>query len=151
MQRAGTAVGVGLLAGIAGTLAISLSQKIEMSLTHRQPSTAPADAVEKTLDVKPTDETKRPAVAHRVHWAYGIAWGLARGGFSLLGMHGWRATLAHFGAVWGGSLVLLPALKLAPPVTEESPKAIAIEGLHHAVYAAGAGLAFDAIMNEQLI
>ena len=38
------AIGKGLMAGAAGTLAITLSQMIEMKITKRKPSTAPADA-----------------------------------------------------------------------------------------------------------
>jgi hypothetical protein len=40
---------------------------------------------------------------------------------------------------------MLPKFKVAPPVTEEDPKAIAIDGFHHAVYAITAGLAYDAL------
>ncbi len=46
--RLGTAIGKGLIAELAGTLAMTLSQMIEMKTTKRKPSTAPADAVKKT-------------------------------------------------------------------------------------------------------
>jgi len=65
---------------------------------------------------------------------------------SLAGLKGWPATLAHFTAVWGGSMIMLPKLELAPPVQERPPKTLLIEGLHHAIYAAVAGCVFDAIM-----
>lgn len=142
----GTAVGVGLVAGLAGTIAITVSQSIEMKLTKREPSTAPADAVGKTLDIEPTEESKKPALAQKVHWTYGTGLGIARGLMCLAGLKGWPATLAHFTAVWGGSMVMLPKLELAPPVQERPPKTLLIEGLHHAIYAAVAGCVFDAIM-----
>jgi len=41
------------MASAAGTLAINLSQMIEMKITKRKPSEAPVEAAEKVLDVKP--------------------------------------------------------------------------------------------------
>jgi hypothetical protein len=40
---------------------------------------------------------------------------------------------------------MLPAFKVAPPIYEEEPQAIAIDALHHAVYAITAGLTYDAL------
>lgn len=144
-DQLGTAIGVGLLAGLAGTLAITLSQTIEMKLSGRQPSTIPADAVSQTLDIQPVNEASKSRLANQVHWAYGTCWGVARGLLSLAGLKGWPATLAHFVAVWGTSMIMLPALKLSPAVNEREPQELAVDGLHHAVYAAAAGLAFNAI------
>jgi len=147
-RQVGTAIGVGLLAGLAGTLAISLSQKIEMKITQRKPSTTPADAVEKTLDLKAADEGKKTALSHKIHWVYGTCWGVTRGLISLTGIRGIPATVLHFTAVYAKELTLLPGLHLTPPVTEQSAKTIAIDALHHAVYATAAGCAFDPIMNH---
>ncbi len=69
-----TAMGKGLMAGAAGTLAITLSQMIEMKITERRPSTAPADAAEKVLDVKPATEGDKQKFSQEVHWAYGTTW-----------------------------------------------------------------------------
>lgn len=44
LEKAAKAIGIGLMAGLAGTAAITLSQTIEMKLTKRPPSTAPVDA-----------------------------------------------------------------------------------------------------------
>lgn len=145
LEKLGTAIGVGLLAGVAGTIAITLSQTIEMKITKRKPSTTPADAVEKTLDLKAVDELEKPKVSQEIHWTYGASLGITRGLLSLAGLKGWPATLAHFSAVWGGSMIMLPALELAPPVKEQKPKTLLIDGLHHAVYAIVAGFIFDAI------
>jgi len=66
-----TAMGKGLMAGAAGTLAITLSQMIEMKITKRKPSEAPAKAAEKVLDVKPATEEDKSKLSQEVHWAYG--------------------------------------------------------------------------------
>lgn len=148
LNELGTAIGIGVMAGIVGTAAITISQMIEMKIDKREPSSAPADAVSKVLDMQPTDEEKKAKVSEQIHWAYGTSWGIVRGLISLTGLKGWKATLAHFAAVWGTENVMLPSLDLAPPATEESAKTISIDGLHHAVYAVAAGLAFDAIAKK---
>lgn len=148
LDQFGDAIGVGIVAGLVGTVAITLSQLIEMKITKREPSTAPAEAVSKVLDVQPASEEAKQKVSQEVHWAYGTSWGIVRGLVSLTGLKGWPATIAHFAAIWGTSMVMMPALKLAPPVTEEDPKTIAIDGVHHAVYAVATGLIFDAIRRE---
>ncbi len=145
LRDLGTVIGIGILAGLAGTVAITLSQTAEMSITKRPPSTVPADAVSKVLNVKPTKKRKKEIVSQEIHWTYGTAWGIPRGLFALFGLRGWPATLAHFVTIWATGLVMLPKLNLAPPITEQDAPTIATDALHHAVYAIGTGLAYDAI------
>ncbi|MPR32018.1 hypothetical protein [Salmonirosea aquatica] len=150
VKEISTALGAGLIAGLAGTAAITISQMIEMKITKRKASDAPTKAVAKVLDIKPVNKGEKAKVAQEIHWTYGTAWGAVRGLLSLVGLTGSPATVAHFAGVWGTGLVMLPSLDIAPPITEEKPKAIAIDVLHHAVYAAAAGLVFDAIMEKDL-
>ena len=139
------AIGAGVLSGLAGTVAITASQLIEMKLTDRKPSSAPVKAVSKVLSVKPTNKGVKQQVAQEIHWTYGTVWGIPRGLMAMAGLHGWPATMLHFAAIAGTAMTMLPKLELAPPITEQEPKAIAIDALHHAVYAVVAGLAYDAI------
>ncbi|WP_198170248.1 hypothetical protein [Mucilaginibacter arboris] len=148
LNELGTAIGIGVMAGIVGTAAITISQMIEMKIDGREPSSAPADAASKVLDMQPANEEKKSKVSQQIHWAYGTSWGIARGLISLTGLKGWKATLVHFAAIWGTANVMLPALEVAPPATEEDAKTISVDGLHHAVYAVAAGLAFDAIAEK---
>jgi hypothetical protein len=141
----GSAIGKGLLAGLAATAAITISQMIEMKITGRKPSEAPVKVASETTGVKPVNEAQKEKVSQEIHWAYGTSWGVARGIIGLTGLKGIPAALAHFAAIWGTSMIMLPAFKAAPPVTEEDPQAIAIDGLHHAVYALTAGLVYDAL------
>ncbi len=145
MGELGSAIGKGILAGLAGTAAMTLSQMIEMRITKRAPSDAPSKAVSKVVDVKPVSEAEKDKVNNEIHWTYGTTLGISRGLISLTGLKGFPASLLHFGVVWGASLVMLPALKVAPPVTEEEPKSIAVDALHHAVYALVTGYAYDAL------
>ncbi|MGN6247581.1 MAG: hypothetical protein ACTHNG_04455 [Ginsengibacter sp.] len=148
MAQLGTAIGVGLLAGLAGTIAMTVCQRIDMEITGRKGSDTPATAVREALDIKPVSESKTKELASRVHWVYGTSLGLMRGLMNLFGLNGMEATTLHFALVWATELVMLPSLRVAPPLTKEAPKAIAKDAMFHGIYAVGTGLVFDAIMNE---
>ena len=139
------AIGAGVLSGLAGTIAITISQLIEMRLTNRKASSTPIEAVSKVLDVKPTHTDTKEKVSQEIHWVYGTVWGIPRGIMAMVGVTGWPATVLHFTAITGTAMTLLPKLKVVPPITEQSPKAIAIDALHHAVYTVVAGLTYDLI------
>ena len=139
------ALGKGILAGLAGTLAITASQMIEMKMTHRKSSDTPAKAAEKVLNVEATDKEHKDQFVQQVHFTYGTAWGVMRGALDLAGLKGFPATAAHYSVVWGTAMTLLPSLKLAPPVTKWGAEEIAKDGFHHLVYATVAGLVYDAI------
>jgi len=139
----GTAIGIGLLGGLAGTAAITLSQTIEMKITKRGPSEAPIKVVKQTAGVAPATEEDKQKVSHEIHWTYGTSWGIARGLIGLTGLRGVAATVVHFASIWTTALIMLPAFKASPPVSEQKPKAIAIDALHHAVYATAAGLVYE--------
>ena len=149
LAELGTVIGVGLMAGLAGTLAITISQMIEMKITGREASDTPANAVREVLDIKPVTESKAKEVSNKIHWVYGTSLGLIRGALGLAGLRGLSATAIHYAAIWGGELLMLPALKVVPPVTKEKPKAIATDGFHHLVYAIAAGVAFDTIYEKK--
>jgi hypothetical protein len=72
------AVGKGLFAGAAGTVAMTVSSTIEMKLRRRPPSSAPARAAAKLLGVEPVDEKAEARFSNIVHWGYGTAWGCVR-------------------------------------------------------------------------
>jgi hypothetical protein len=139
------ALGKGIIAGLAGTAAISVAQMIDMKVTGREPSDAPAKAVNKVLNVEATDEEQKEKFIQEVHWTYGTLWGLARGVLDLMGVRGARACAAHWAAIWGTEMIMLPSLKVAPPVKEWGGKEIAKDGLMHVVYAVAAGTVYDAI------
>jgi hypothetical protein len=139
------AIGKGLMAGAAGTLAITLSQMIEMKITGRKPSEAPADAAEKVLEVKPETEEDKQQFSQQIHWAYGTSWGIPRGILSLIGLKGLPATAIHFATIYSTALIMPAQLKVVPPLKEWNVKEFVVDALHHAVYAIAAGLVYDAM------
>jgi hypothetical protein len=68
-----------------------------------------------------------------------------RGLLGATGMPAAKATAAHGAAVWGSAAVTLPALEVAPPVVFWPREEIAIDVLHHTVYAVATGLAYELI------
>ena len=137
------AFGKGVFAGVAGTAAMTISSTVEMKLRDRAASSAPAQAAAKVLGVEPVDEGSEARFSNLVHWGYGATWGGARGLLAAAGFSGPAATTAHLGAVWGSEQVMLPALGVAPPITEWGAKEVAIDALHHLVYAGATGIAYS--------
>ena len=137
------AFGKGVFAGVAGTAAMTISSTVEMKLRDRAASSAPAQAAVKVLGVEPVDEGSEARFSNLVHWGYGAAWGGVRGILAAAGLSGPAATTAHLGAVWGSEQVMLPALGVAPPLTEWGAEEVAIDALHHVVYAGATGIAYS--------
>ncbi len=142
------AVGRGLFAGAAGTAAMTVSSTVEAKIRDRGSSSAPADAAGKVLGVQPRDEAGEARFSNIVHWSYGISWGAARGLLHAAGIDGPAATAVHFGAVWGGAQVMLPALDVAPPPWASPKEEVAIDAFHHAVYAIATAVAFAALQRD---
>jgi hypothetical protein len=136
---ASTLIGRGLLSGAAGTAAMTAVQMVEMKGQGREPSTTPAEAVEKVLDVEPQGQEAEQRLSNVTHWAYGTAWGIPRAALGAIGLRGLWGTALHFGMVWGSALVMLPHLGLAPPAPRWGKEELGKDALRHAVYALVAG------------
>lgn len=136
-------LGIGLVAGLVGTAAITLSQLIEMRIRGRDASKTPARAAEKIFGIQPVDEEAEMRLSTITHWGYGTSWGTFRSALGVVGVHGPLATSLHFGAIYGTALVMLPGLQLAPPPKEWGAKEIGIDAWHHLVYGVAAGLTYD--------
>jgi hypothetical protein len=135
-------VGKGLFAGVVGTAAMTVSSTLEMKMSGRPASNAPADAAGKVLGVEPKDEKGEARFATLVHWGYGTGWGTVRGLIGAAGLKGLAATSAHLGAVWGAEQVMLPALDVAPPFWTWGAKEVGIDAFHHLVYATATSAAY---------
>lgn len=169
LAKGGGIIGKGLIAGFAGTVAITISQMIEMSITKRSMSDAPAKVGGKALGVEPrgkaelekkkaksdTDEapedlkeeveSNKEQFEQLMHFGYGTGWGVVRGALDLTDIRGVRASAIHYGAIWSAAQIMLPANNVAKPITQWSAKQIAVDLFHHAVYAFAAGAVYDAM------
>ncbi len=143
LADAAASTGVGVLAGLAGTAAMTVSSTVEMKINDREASTTPADAAGAVLGVKPTDDAGAARFGTAVHWGYGAGWGAVRGLLAAIGLRGPAAAVVHYGLVWGGEQVVLPATGAGKPVWSYGGAALATDAGHHAVYAAATSLAYE--------
>ncbi len=143
-ERVASSIGKGLVAGVAGTAAMTVSSTLEAKLRHRPPSTAPARATQKVLGIAAFEDAIAQARFNDLsHWGYGTSWGIVRGLLDAAGLAPQPATAAHGAAVWGSAQVMLPALDVAPPSIFWGIDEVAIDMFHHAVYALATGIAYE--------
>ena len=141
-----TAIGRGLVAGLAGTAAMTISSTVEARLRGRAFSTAPARATAKVLGIREFDSDLAQARWNDLsHWGYGTGWGVLRGLLAATPLSARAATVTHGAAIYGAAQVTLPALEITSPSIFWGLDEVAIDAFHHAVYATATGLAYAAI------
>lgn len=139
----------GLLAGIIGTVFMTLSSETEMHLRGRQPSVTPGRAANKVLGivgVPQLEGTALQVLSTWTHYLYGAAWGLVL--WVLLSSFELSIAAAlplFFLIVWGTEQIQLPALGLTPPSWKWGAKEVAIDLWHHVVFAVGAIVGWAAV------
>jgi hypothetical protein len=139
------ALGRGLLAGLAGTIAMTASERLEMAVSGRSPSTVPGQVGAHLLPGRdPESATDVQRLNGPVHWAHGISMGALRGALDVAGVGGREASVAHFALVWGGDAALYQALGIARPPWRWDVDALTTDVLHKGVYAAVTGAVYEA-------
>jgi hypothetical protein len=139
----------GVASGVAGTVAMTAFQKlVEMPLTKRGESYAPADFAEKItpLDV-PTHEGRR-RLNYVTHFSLGMMWGAAYGIAALKGLRGQKAVHTVFGVVYTGDVLLNTALGLYSP-TQWSKKDLIVDVVDKYVQAQATGAVFDRVLDPE--
>ncbi len=137
----------GALAGVAGTVLMTAFQKfVEMPLTRRDESYAPANFAEKVTTVDfDTDEGRR-RLNYVTHFSLRAMWGAAYGIAAAQGLRGERAVNNVFAVVYVGDVLLNTVLGLYRP-KRWSRKDIAVDVLDKYVQAQGTGLVFDCLLD----
>ena len=148
-EKFASSIGKGLVAGFAGTAAMTVSSTLEAKLRGRAPSSAPARATAKVLGIASFEDAIAEARFNDLsHWGYGTGWGVVRGLLDAAGLSPRKATAAHGAAVWGSAQVTLPALDIAPPSIFWPKEEIAIDAFHHSVYALATGIAYQLLSSR---
>jgi len=140
LTNAAQLAGLGLFAGLIGTLAMTLSQKAEMAITQREASDTPAKAVQTITGVDVPDPKQEQDLSTAAHVAFGT--GLGLGLAALAKVPEPARGVAFFAGAWGAGTALITALGLSDPPTRWGGNKLAIDLGHHAVYAATAAAAF---------
>lgn len=137
----------GVLAGLAGTVVMTIFQKfIEMPLTGREDSYAPANFAEKVLPIHPQTHEGRWRLNYATHFALGTMWGAAYGVAANAGLRGQRAVAAVFAVVYTGDVLLNTALGLYHP-SRWSFQDTAIDVAGKLVQAEATGAIFDRFLS----
>ena len=119
----------GLAAGLAGTAALTVSQRIEMRITGRPASDLPARVAEGVLGISPRGR-QRELVATATHWFNNTSSGLGRAALGAVGLRGLPAAVGTFGLYLGGAALLFTRLGVAPALPRP------VDLAHAGVYAA---------------
>ncbi len=142
-ESVGAAVGRGVVAGLAGTAVMTAFQKlVEMPITGRPESYAPADFAEKVLPIPRTSGGARRVVNYTAHFGIGAMWGMAFGLAERSGLRGQRAVATVFAAVYTGDAILNTALGLYKP-WRWSPQDWVIDVGEKLIQAEATGFAYE--------
>jgi len=137
-----------MLAGIGGTVVMTAFQKlVEMPLTGRDDSYAPADFAKKVLPISPSTDRGRTQLNYATHFALGGMWGAAYGIAARAGLRGQRAVAAVFAAVYTSDVILNTVLGLYEPSTW-SMEDWAIDIGEKLLQAEATGLIYDRLLAE---
>ena len=142
-------IGRGVVAGVAGTVVMTAFQKlVEMPLTGRGDSYAPANVAEKVLPVRARTAQGRRRLNNATHMMLGTMWGAAYGLAARKGLRGQRAVNTVFGVVYTGDVLLNTALGLYRP-TRWSSRDWLIDVVDKYVQAQATGAVFDRILDPE--
>jgi hypothetical protein len=140
-------IGRGILAGVGGTVMMSAFQElIEMPITGRGDSYAPANTAEKTLGIHPETQQGRKRLNWVTHFALGTLWGAAYGIAARAGLRGPKAIAATYATVYTGDVLANTARGLYEPSTW-SAQDWAIDLTDKFVQAAATGVIFDRLLD----
>jgi hypothetical protein len=139
----------GMVAGVAGTIAMTVSERLEMAVSGRESSTVPGQVGAHLLPRQdPSSTTDIERLNAPVHWAHGIGMGALRGALDHAGVRGLQASAVHFALLWGGDAALYRALGIADMPWRWGADELATDVLHKGVYAAVTGAVYDALTED---
>lgn len=143
------ALAQGLLAGAAGTAAMTAAQTALYRIQGSEGSTTPAEVAKRVIRGvfhRRVDERHTDRLNTLMHVGYGTGWGIPFGiTMGSIDASPLPAGLIFGTAVWAASLVELPLMKLAPPVWRYSPGQLASDLGFHLVYGLGAATAWAVV------
>ena len=148
MKKPFVTTGRGSLAGLVGAAVMTVSQRVEMAVSKRPPSTVPGQVAVRLLGRSEQDARR---LSPAVHWGHGAAMGAVRGGLSAAGLRGPAASAVFFGILWSGDAMLYRALGIADWPWRWNRTALITDLGHKAVYAVTTGLVYDALSTSRSV
>lgn len=111
-------IGRGAAAGLAGAVVMTAFQRlVEMPLTGRKESYAPADLVMRLSPVSLRRKRDRRRLNYVAHFVVGVTWGVSHGLIAkATGLRGQPAVAPVFAVLYGGDVAANTALGLYRPL-----------------------------------
>ena len=139
----------GMVAGAVGTVALTVTESLDMKITGRESSDVPGRVGAHLLPSKDPHSAADVANLNTpVHWVHGISMGALRGVLDAAGLRGSTATAAHFALLWGGDAALYNALGIAEAPWKWSGSELASDVISKSVYAVATGVVYDQLANR---
>lgn len=150
MEELAKTVGLGMLAGIAGSVIMTAFQKlIEMPISGRKDSYQPARLAQKLFPIDhPKDDKARKHLNYTMHFMLGAMWGGAYGVAAYNGLRGSRAVSRVFPAIYTNDVVVATLLGLGKP-WEWSRKEATIDVVDKFVQVAATSFVFDRFLDPK--
>ena len=145
LNKIAIVIGKGIISGAVGIAGMLLSQEIEKKVFGRTPNRAPAEVADKILGLKPANRASEAKFNRVIESTYGSVWGIFRALLGSQGIKGPGASALHLAAIGANIAFVVPALGLVPSPQKWGKKKLALEMIHHTVYAFVAGWTYDAM------
>ena len=133
----------GALLGLGGVAAMTVGEKLEQSVTGRPNSYVPARTLLTLVGRGPADDAQPLAWNHAMHWGTGAALGALRGVWSVIGLRGPNASLAHTVVRLATDQTLENATGVGAPPRAWPVSERVVDVAHKAVYSFATGLLTD--------
>ncbi len=130
---------------LAGSIALTISESLEMKVTKRPPSDVPGQVGSKVAGIQPKSEQEMKRLSGWVHWIHGISLGVVYGLLSLLGLNTVATIVLFFALIWGGDVLLYKALGIAAFPWRWKANEIMPDLFNKGVYAIVTGITFTLI------
>ena len=144
-----TTMARGAAAGVVGVAAMTAFQRfVEMPLTGREESYAPATLMEKVLPIAPKKGRDRRRLNYAAHFAVGLTWGVTHALIAeRAGLYGQKAVATVFAVIYAGDVAGNTALGLDKP-WQWSLQDLGIDVGDKLLLAEVVGLTFDRLRDD---
>jgi hypothetical protein len=136
----------GLLAGLVGTAAMTVAEKVEQAVTGRPNSHVPAHGLERLPGRTARPDRERLWMDWAMHWGQGMALGAVRALLADRGIRGPAGSFVLLNLRLLSDQALEGAAGVGAPPGTWSDSERAVELLHKAVYAFATGAVADALV-----
>lgn len=149
MEELAEMVGLGMLAGVAGSVVMTAFQKlIEMPISRREDSYQPAQLAQKLFPIDPPkDDKARYRLNYAMHFTLGAMWGAAYGVAAYNGLRGSRAVSWVFPTIYTNDVVVGTLLGLGKP-WKWSRKEATVDVVDKFVQVAATSFIFDRFLDR---